>query len=143
MEEQNHDRFLLWRPPSERSCFSILALSLQILLIVMFAIAVEYEPPLSDPATEDVSNYVYFQQVNVMMLIGFGFLMTFLRRYAFGSTTFTLMLTVLCIQWGIFMNGLVDIIFGAPAHKLMIGVDSIAQGDIAAAVILISFGAVC
>merc|ERR1719295_229433 len=52
------------------------------------------------------------------------------------------MLTVLCIEWGMFMNGLVDVLFGAPPHKLTIGVDSIAQGDIAAAVILISFGAV-
>ena len=125
-----------------KSMFSIIAFSLQIILIVLYAVAVEYETPLTNPQNEDVSDYVYFQQVNVMMFIGFGYLMTFLRRYGFGAITFNMMLTVLCIQWGMFMVGLIDVLFTRTTHKLNLGIDNLAQGDIAAAVILISFGAV-
>eukprot|EP01084_Bolivina_argentea_P174065 301515_1 len=126
----------------ERTSFTILAFSIQIVLIILFSVAVEYPSPLSNDSLEDVSNYVYFQQVNVMMFIGFGYLMTFLRRYGFGAITLNMMLTVLCIQWGLFMTGLIDVLFTRIPHKLVIGIDNLVQGDIAAAVVLISFGAV-
>jgi len=134
---------------SEDALFSILAMSIQIVLLILYAIAVEYESPLSGASkTEDVSNYIYFQQINVMMLIGFGFLMTFLRRYAFGATTFTLMLTVLCVQWGMLCKGVIGIPFEfgndptEAGHTITLSIDSVAGGDIAAAAVLISFGAV-
>ena len=46
-----------------------------------------------------------FQDVHVMMLIGFGFLMTFLKRHGFGSVGFNFLLTVYVIQWALLVNG--------------------------------------
>ncbi|KAH7951541.1 hypothetical protein HPB52_010288 [Rhipicephalus sanguineus] len=57
-----------------------------------------------------------FQDVNVMVFIGFGFLMTFLKRYGFGAVGFTLLIAALSIH-----------LVGA---------------EFAAASVLISFGAV-
>jgi len=46
-----------------------------------------------------------FQDVHVMIFIGFGFLMTFLKRYGFGSVGFNMLLSAFVIQWVILMRG--------------------------------------
>ena len=40
-----------------------------------------------------------------MMLIGFGFLMTFLKRHGYGSIGFNFLLTCFVIEWSILING--------------------------------------
>ena len=47
-----------------------------------------------------------FQDVHVMIFVGFGFLMTFLRRYGYSSVGFNLLLAALVLQWGTLTNGL-------------------------------------
>ena len=37
--------------------------------------------------------------VHAMMFVGFGFLMTFLRRYGFGALTFNFVICAFGIQW--------------------------------------------
>ena len=46
-----------------------------------------------------------YQDVHVMMLIGFGFLMTFLQRHGFGSVAFNFLLTCYVIEWSTLVNG--------------------------------------
>ena len=53
-----------------------------------------------------------------------------------------IMITVLCIQWGMYLIGLMDVIFKGKTHSLSLNIDTLAQGDTAATVALISFGAV-
>lgn len=38
------------------------------------------------------------------MFFGFGYLMTFLKRYGMGSVGFTMLLTALVVQWGILVE---------------------------------------
>lgn len=45
-----------------------------------------------------------FLGVLVMMLIGFGYLMTFLKRYGLSALGFTLMVTCISLQWGVIME---------------------------------------
>jgi hypothetical protein len=40
-----------------------------------------------------------------MIFIGFGFLMTFLKRYGYSATGLNLFVAALCIQWAILMRG--------------------------------------
>ena len=47
-----------------------------------------------------------FQDVHVMIFVGFGFLMTFLRRYGYSSIGFNLLLAALVLQWGTLTTGL-------------------------------------
>ena len=46
-----------------------------------------------------------FQDVHVMIFIGFGFLMTFLKKYGLSAVSLNLMISALCIQWTILVSG--------------------------------------
>lgn len=54
--------------------------------------------------------FAVFQDVHVMIFIGFGFLMTFLRRYTFGSVGFNMLLAAFAIQWSTITLGLFGLI---------------------------------
>ena len=46
-----------------------------------------------------------FQDVNVMVVAGFGFFGTFLVRYGFSGSAFNLLVAVIATQWAIILNG--------------------------------------
>lgn len=46
-----------------------------------------------------------FQDVHVMIFVGFGFLMTFLKKYGFSSVGFNMLIAAFGLQWGILMQG--------------------------------------
>ena len=46
-----------------------------------------------------------FQDVHVMIFIGFGFLMTFLKKYGLSAVSLNMMVSALCIQWTILVSG--------------------------------------
>uniref|UniRef100_A0A8D0F9U7 Ammonium transporter AmtB-like domain-containing protein n=1 Tax=Strix occidentalis caurina TaxID=311401 RepID=A0A8D0F9U7_STROC len=55
---------------------------------------------------EDISNILYpdFQDVNHMVIFGFGFFLTFLKRYGFSSTGFNLLIIVLGVQCSVLIE---------------------------------------
>lgn len=61
-----------------------------------------------------------FQDVHVMIFIGFGFLMTFLQRYGFSSVGFNFLIAALALQWATLMQGFVH---GMHGGKIHIGVE--------------------
>lgn len=46
-----------------------------------------------------------FQDVHVMVFVGFGFLMAFLQRYGFSSLGFTFLLAAFALQWSTLIQG--------------------------------------
>lgn len=48
---------------------------------------------------------IVFQDVHVMIFVGFGFLMTFLRRYGYSSIGFNFLLAAFAIQWSTITSG--------------------------------------
>ncbi len=56
-----------------------------------------------------------FQDVHVMMFVGFGFLMTFLKRYGFSSVGLNLMLGAFVIQWAMLMSSFLHM--GVDGHE--------------------------
>ena len=46
-----------------------------------------------------------FQDVHVMIFVGFGFLMTFLQRYGYSAVGFNFLLAAFGIQWALLMQG--------------------------------------
>ena len=50
-----------------------------------------------------------FQDVHVMMFIGFGFLMTFLKRYGYGSTGFNFLIAAFVLEWSTLMRGFLEL----------------------------------
>ncbi|XP_036337485.1 ammonium transporter Rh type B-A-like [Rhagoletis pomonella] len=115
----------------------------QIILLALFWLFVRYsdEALPSDEGKvlgeQHVSKYPHFQDVQVMIYIGFGFLMTFLRKYGYSATGYTLFMTALVIQWCILVKGF----FHMEDGKISLSLESIIDADIAAAAPLISMGA--
>ncbi|XP_047217837.1 ammonium transporter Rh type B [Girardinichthys multiradiatus] len=83
--------------------------------------------------------YPSFQDVHVMIFIGFGFLMTFLQRYGFSSVGFNFLIAAFSLQWATLMQGFLH---GLHDGKIAIGVESMINADFCTGSVLISFGAV-
>merc|ERR1711871_1776523 len=123
----------------------------QLIMLLCFAFFTEYKNEVlfdtranagAESESQMTGRYGHFQDVNVMIFIGFGFLMTFLKKYGMSALSLNMMVAVFAIQWHILVNGLVHKIFdGSTDTKITITLDSFILGDFAAAVILITFGA--
>ncbi|XP_065159135.1 ammonium transporter Rh type A isoform X3 [Atheta coriaria] len=81
--------------------------------------------------------YNLFQDVHVMIYIGFGFLMTFLKRYGFSAVGFNFLLASLIVQWALICEGFYDM----EDNKIKISIVSLLRADVAAATVLITMGA--
>ena len=46
-----------------------------------------------------------FQDVHVMMFVGFGFLMTYMKRYGLSSVGLNMLVAAFVIQWATLMSG--------------------------------------
>ncbi|NXT01717.1 RHAG protein, partial [Jacana jacana] len=79
-----------------------------------------------------------FQDVHVMIFIGFGFLMTFLKKYGFSSVGMTMLIAAFGLQWGTLMQGF----WHMEGGKIHVNIKSIINADFSTATALISFGAV-
>ncbi|XP_040900341.1 ammonium transporter Rh type B [Toxotes jaculatrix] len=122
---------------------------LEIILIILFGVLVQYdkETDAREWHNESHSNYENdfyyrypsFQDVHVMIFIGFGFLMTFLQRYGFSSVGFNFLIAAFALQWATLMQGFFH---GMHGGKIHIGVESMINADFCTGSVLISFGAV-
>lgn len=72
-----------------------------------------------------------------MIFVGFGFLMTFLKKYAYSATGFNLLLGALFVQWAMIMRGVFELEDG----HIQLNLESMVGADIAVATVLISMGA--
>ncbi len=121
----------------------ILLITLQLIFIVLFGIFGGYGPQADARYTAEAPNnlhpsYPMFQDIHIMIFIGFGFLMTFLKRYGYSALGYNFLLSALAIQWSIIVYGLIS-------HKgggFPIDIVTLIDADVAAAAVLITFGAV-
>jgi hypothetical protein len=102
----NEYRFVHQRIPIKKGnlkfLLPILLLVFQVLFIVLFGVFGDYN------ATQSLKNYPLFEDLHAITLLGFGFLMTFLKRYGYGSIGFTLLLVAFVVQWALIIRGWVD-----------------------------------
>ncbi|XP_063079895.1 ammonium transporter Rh type A [Engraulis encrasicolus] len=127
--------------------FPIVALTLEILTIILYAVFVVYDDGKSSHhgsggnethAENPVALYPMFQDVHVMIFIGFGFLMTFLKRYGFSSVGLNLLLAAFGLQWGLLLQNIWHLDHG----KIKVNILKMINADFSTATVLISFGAV-
>ncbi|XP_023657262.1 ammonium transporter Rh type B [Paramormyrops kingsleyae] len=138
---------------SMRLKLPIVCIILEVILIILFAVLVTYDDDtdarkwhkeLKANRTTNYENDFYyrypsFQDVHVMIFIGFGFLMTFLQRYGFSSVGFNFLIAAFSLQWATLMQGFLH---GMHHGKIHIGVESMINADFCTGSVLISFGAV-
>ncbi|XP_068921873.1 ammonium transporter Rh type A isoform X2 [Petaurus breviceps papuanus] len=125
--------------------FPLVAICLQLSMIILFGFFVGYETKQQCLQQNNTSSqpdrflelYPLFQDVHVMIFTGFGFLMTFLKKYGFSSVGFNLLIAALGLQWGTLMQGILH-----HHKKFYIGIKNMINADFSTATVLISFGAV-
>ena len=54
--------------------------------------------------TRALDGYNLFIGVVIMMLVGFGYLMTFMKYYGLGAVGFCLIVTAIGLQWGLLIE---------------------------------------
>lgn len=125
-------------------------LALQVAFIIIFGIFVDYDDDVHSgkaaggKASKNEGNNIFdfyprFQDVHVMMFIGFGFLMTFLKRYGYSAVALNFMIAAIVLQWATLCQGFYHTFDG---RTLRITIESMLNADFASASVLISFGAV-
>jgi ammonium transporter Rh len=76
-----------------------------------------------------------------MMFVGFGFLMTFLKKYGYSAIGFNFILAAFVLEWAMLVEGWIEMIIHGTSY-FEINVHSLLVSDFSSAAVLISFGAV-
>jgi ammonium transporter Rh len=100
----------------------------------------------SDTHNHIPDNYALYQDIHVMMFVGFGFLMTFLHRYGLSSVGFNFLLAAFCIQWATLTDGFIRRLGYWTKYQgsyyIWVDITTMINSDFAIASALVSFGAV-
>ncbi|GAB0093007.1 ammonium transporter Rh type A [Sergentomyia squamirostris] len=139
--DRNREIIKMHTPISSIAGF-IFILVVQIVFGFVFGIFSEYGKgllPAEDgiPTPNNLGSYPHFQDIHVMIFIGFGFLMTFLKKYGYSATGFNLLVASLMVQWALIARGFFEMEDG----KIRLTLGSMIGADIASATVLISMGA--
>ena len=141
---------------SHRKQFVGYAAAFQFALALIFAVSTKYgdsanaatgiivNGTLQNSVQSEVDHYYpFYQDVHVMIFIGFGFLMTFLKKYTFSSVGLNFIIAAFAIQWSMIVNGVIHNIYeGHASQKISLGITNLITSDFAAGAVLVSFGAV-
>ncbi|XP_050449446.1 ammonium transporter Rh type A isoform X1 [Cataglyphis hispanica] len=83
--------------------------------------------------------YTLYQDVHVMIWIGFGFLMTFLKRYSQSAVGLTFLVGAILVQVALICDGVTQMKL---TKKAYLSLESLLSADVAVATPLISMGAI-
>jgi len=130
--------------------FTFIMVPAQIVTLIIFWIATDYAstPAGNNGPPNRVDNlYEYYTNIAMMVLFGFAFLYTFMRKYAYSALGYSFFLTCWAFELTILWNVLWENVYNNGTNynawakgNLTIGV--LIQGMYGAATVLISFGAV-
>lgn len=148
------------RPSHDRFVFIGFFVILEIVILIILGCCFEFDGKIrpgtfrysqqkifkgKEMAKEEYQTfYGIFQDVNVMVFIGFGFLYTYLRYHTLSSIMLNLLLGVFAFEFSIICQGFFQICFedkNDKWQKIAIDYKSMIEGDFAAAAVLISYGA--
>ncbi|KAF1533684.1 UNVERIFIED_CONTAM: Blood group Rh(D) polypeptide, partial [Eudyptes robustus] len=105
---------------------------LEVVFIVLFYFL------FSDGASRSSISYPVFQDVSHMVIFGFGFFLTFLKRYGFSSTGFNLLIIVLGVQCSVLTEGLLLFLLQKENED---GLKRITKATVSTTAVVISTGA--
>ncbi|XP_066466300.1 ammonium transporter Rh type B [Tiliqua scincoides] len=141
------------RSTSLRLKLPLVCVSFQLMTILLFSVFVSYDDHTSPKLWHDqlsrsnrshlenefYMRYPSFQDVHTMIFVGFGFLMTFLKRYSYSSVGFNFVIAAFAIQWSVLIQGFLHSFHQGKIH---VGIESMINADFCSGAVLISFGAV-
>jgi len=135
----------------QSSLFFTLVLVFVAFYITIFAVWFDYEEksPIHIPGfdiEEDpriTKYYKPFIDVGIMVFVGFGYLMTFLRFYGFSAVGYTFFLSAFIIPWALICIGFFEqLAVNGSFDTLLLSLPNLIDALFSAASVMISFGAV-
>jgi ammonium transporter Rh len=132
--------------------FGIIFILLQIILIIFYGVWVTYDDaPTKDPSTgayvEGLDNrvdfyYHHYTDIAFMVFIGLGFLMTFLRKYAYSAIGFAFFTACFVFQWALLVSAFFDRAYSGSWDRVGISMVDLIQGMYGATTCLVTLGVV-
>jgi ammonium transporter Rh len=116
--------------------FIIYFVLFECVILMLYALFSKYNK------TVDIKKYPYYQDLHVMIFIGFGFIMTFLRKNGYSSVGFTFLIASLCIQLYPLLDGFWDSVFSNEFKMIYLDINTLIHCDFSAAAVLISYGVI-
>jgi ammonium transporter Rh len=123
------------------SMVSTIFIVMQAIIIAFFIAGTTYSE-----SEYSVKEYIAFRDIMAMLLLGFGYLMTFLQKYGMGAVGFTMMLSILSMELNIVVEFCVRLLYGEKgedtAWPMPISMTTLIDSEFAAATLMITFGAI-
>uniref|UniRef100_A0A8C5PSB3 Ammonium transporter AmtB-like domain-containing protein n=1 Tax=Leptobrachium leishanense TaxID=445787 RepID=A0A8C5PSB3_9ANUR len=120
----------------------------QSVLLVVFILYVDYDdqsnnPSVSNATTTTKENQLYgtfpfFKDINVMLFIGLGLMLSFLKFYGFGGLAFNFLIANFSIQWSLVVQGF---FYYNQDGRISLGIKNLVDAEFAAVTAMISAGA--
>lgn len=150
-------------PDHDENIFDVEGTSLglivfSVLMVVFYYVFADYAAFVSSSQLSYVSSntdapYTFYLSICIMILVGFAYLMSCLRRYGYSALGFTLLIMALCMCWATLNIGFWKQLWlqqgqtsGTASSrtftKIPLDIDAMIQGIFGSASVLIAFGAV-
>jgi hypothetical protein len=138
VDHSHHPGWFFFNPLS--TCM----LTWQLSMVVLFTLATRFDDDYMPSSVVETSaskgsHYSMFQDSHAMMGVGFGFLYTLMRRYAWSGVGINYLLFASTFQWAMLCNGFWNnIVHG---RTIQLDLEALINADYVVATVLISFGA--
>ena len=138
-----------------KALYSLFMVS-EIVIAIIYAFCTEYSDGVTNTGTTDAEfeaqdlaaasdmrqMYAFFQDVHVMIFVGFGFLMVFLKTHCWTSVGFNFIISCWAIQLNILVQSMWHMaLVDGHFEKIKLSLPSLITGDFAAGAVLITMGA--
>ncbi|KAJ6246911.1 rh50 [Anaeramoeba flamelloides] len=136
-----------WESDGHQKAFVTLLVVLQIFMLVIVGVWFRYDESFDETEEHDWDHrvdyyYSYYSDVAVMVIIGFGYLMAFLKFYGKSAVGYTFLLTGFCVQWVMIVNAFFIQTHDDEFTYYKVTLHSLIEGMFGAAAVMITFGAV-
>jgi ammonium transporter Rh len=116
--------------------------AVQVVLLIFLGTMATSDPHTSMGHGGSVTQaYNMFIGVEIMMFVGFGYLMTCLKTYGLGAVGFTMMVTAIALQWAVFEEAFWYQLWDNKFKAVQFDIYSLLQALYAISCVLITFGA--
>mmetsp|Transcript_55547 Transcript_55547/g.136269 ORF Transcript_55547/g.136269 Transcript_55547/m.136269 type:complete len:651 (-) Transcript_55547:297-2249(-) len=133
--------------------FAVVFAILQLALIIIYALVADYRASAGDATSASCADYAgrlrpvaphyqFYTDVALFALVGFGFVMTFLRKYQYSAIGYTLLVVAFAFQWTIVVAHFFRMAAQQRFSDFVLDQQDLLVGMYGAIVVLISYGAV-
>ena len=117
-------------------------IAVETIIVVLYGVFVRFQKP--DSASTNTEFYPAYQDVNVMMLIGFGYLMAFSKSFSWSAVSYTFFINAISVQLYILLSAFWKRVlvtsFEKEGYYIYINETAFTAGLYSAASMLIAFG---